>query len=148
MEHRAGSCPTCGRRSPRSYRHRIDAAKVSVLERVAAVNRAGTEWAKVQRDGALTRAEDRLRTIQCDDVHALRLSWFGLLQSRGRRTGEYRVTAKGARFLAGVAVVPEWIECLRGALLSASHINKTVSEVRDVKLNAAYWAEYAQGFAQ
>ncbi len=143
----AVSCPTCGRRPARTYRHRMDHSKVSLLEKIGHINVAGVAWVKVQRDGNLIKEDERAWTIQCDDVHALRLSWFGLLETRKPRSGEYRITEKGVSFLAGHSNIPAWIECKRGRVLSQSNEWLGINSVNDVILDKNYWDLYARGLA-
>ncbi len=138
-------CTMCGHRTPRAYRHRMDSSKVAILEKIGRLNFASVPWVKVQRDGALIKEAEKATTIQCDDVHALRLHWFGLLEKRGPRTGEYCITAAGVRFLRGEQPVNAWIECLRGKVVSRSENGVTIDQVKDVILDKAYWDAYSLG---
>lgn len=142
-DNRSQCCPACGRAKPRRYTHRMDASKCKMLREIAGMNARGVEWVKVQRDGHLIR--DPKREIQGDDVHALRLTWFGLCERKGRRTGLYRVTDKGWRFLAGDANVPERIVCQGGRVLQAAPTTMGIREAIGIVYDRDYWTAYAKG---
>jgi hypothetical protein len=136
-------CPHCGQAIRTPNAHSMDRAKVQLLEQVAKLNRKGVEWVKVQRDGNLIRAEEAEYTIQCDDVHALRLCWFRLLRRKAKRSGLYQVTNEGFAFLCGTFTVPKKIHCLRGKVVDFSHECVHVHDVRDVVYDKSYWAALA-----
>lgn len=142
--HLENKCPTCGQRLRRLNPHSMDRSKVEVLEGIATLNTAGVEWVKVQRDGHLIRPEDRATTIQRDDVHALRLVWFGLLRRKAKRTGMYRATLDGLGFLAGECSVPKQIMCRDGNVEMESRGRVFIHQVRGVVFDKAYWASYYQ----
>lgn len=137
-------CPTCGQKLKHLNPHSMDRSKVEVLEAIALLNTSGTEWVKVQRDGTLIKPEARATTIQRDDVHALRLVWFGLLRSKGKRTGMYQTTQEGFSFLAGRRPVPRQIFCKDGKVESQSRGRVFIHQVRGVVFNKAYWESYWQ----
>jgi len=143
LEEQDDICPHCGQKRPRHYQHRMDAAKVGVLQELARKHIAGVEWVKCQRDSKLIRDPDR--EVQCDDVHALRLTWFGLVARKKIRTGLYRVTEAGWLFLHGTGRVPEVITVSRGRVLSRSDKTVCIDQVRGVILDRAYWNAYAMG---
>ena len=139
MEH---TCSACGQRIRKLNPHRMDRAKVELLERIAKLNdRHG--WVKVQRDGRLIPEAERTFSIQCDDVHALRLTWFGLLERKEMRSGLYRVTPCRYQFLQGRWKVPALIMCRDGVVVEASVEEVAVHEVKDVILDKRYWDTYA-----
>ena len=141
-DNRVECCPTCGRAKARQYTHRMDVSKVRVLRLIAERNRRGVEWVHVHRDGSLI--SDPAREIQ-DDVHAMRLMWFGLVERKGHRTGLYRVTELGWRYLAGDASVPERIVCQGGNVLEKSPTTTGIRDAIGTVLDKAYWDAYAEG---
>lgn len=134
-------CPECGQRWPTDKAHRMDYGKWKLLRDVAAMNAAGIEWVKVQRDGRLIKEPDQ--EIQADDVHALRLTWFGLLRRLARRSGKYQVTRLGIDFLGGNASVPERIWCRKGVVMRRSDRMVRVNDIKGLVLDKAYWDWYA-----
>lgn len=140
MDHSA-CCTHCGQRIRKVNPHHMDAAKVRLLERVAKLNESYT-WVKVQRDGQLISAHEQPWTIQCDDVHALRLTWFQLLERKEIRSGLYRVTQEGLRFLQGRYSVPAIISCKEGVVVDESEEQVYINDVRNVVLDKAYWDTY------
>jgi len=135
-------CPCCEQKIRNINPHRMDASKVDILERVARMNIAGHEWVKLQRDGHLIHPDARDWSIQCDDVHGLRLMWFGLMVRKRIKTGLYRVTADGLRFLRGEHRVPKKILCKGGDVIERSDELVDVASVRNVILDRAYWDAY------
>lgn len=124
----------------------MDFSKWAILTQIDDKNRAGHEWVKVQRDHNLIKPDDAGCTIQADDVHALRLTWFGLCERESRRSGLYRTTAKGRDFLAGRARVPKVIWCSKGEVLRVTPETVSVTDIKGVVLDKAYWDRYAGGF--
>jgi hypothetical protein len=135
-------CPSCGQKIRKLNTHRMDFSKVRLLIQIATMN-LKYEWVKVQRDGNLIKFEERDRTIQVDDVHALRLTWFGLLERKAFRSGLYRVTTKGISFLGGYSFVPAQILCRNGVVVERADELVSIGEVKGVVLDKAYWDDYA-----
>lgn len=142
---RTAVCPCCGRRKARVYTHRLDYSKCKVLERIAQVHARDVEWVKVQRDGNLMK--DPLSEVQADDVHALRLTWFGLLERKARRTGLYRLTPLGWKFLSGEGTAPDWITAQDGTVIQISRTLVKAAEIKGLILDRPYWDRYAKGKA-
>lgn len=136
-------CETCGQKIRKLNPHSMDKRKVWLLERIARLNASGIEWIKVQRDGNLIPREDRNKTIQCDDVHAMRLKWFGLCETKAFRSGEYKATPKGIRFLKGKESVPSKIWCREGEVVEVEEHRVHVHEIRGVIYDKTYWDSYA-----
>ncbi len=136
-------CPTCQERVAKLNPHSMDRAKVELLEEIARKNMEGIQWVKIQRDGTLIKPEEQHSTIQRDDVHALRLKWFGLLEQYGPRTGKYRVSSLGLQFLRGLAQVSAKIWCRRGKVVLESPKKLWIWQVRGVVYDKAYWDQYA-----
>lgn len=121
----------------------MDSTKVWLLYAIARLNALGIAWIKVQRDGGLIADADKARTIQCDDVHALRLTWFGLLETKEKRSGEYRIISAGMEFLEGKLPVPKTIWCKDGLVVKQTIETVFISEVKNVVLDKSYWDSYA-----
>lgn len=139
---RPDRCPHCGQTIKKLNRHRMDFAKWVMLRKIVDIAGPGREWVKVQRDGALIRDDEH--TIQGDDVHALRLFWFGLVERMARRSGMYRPTEHGRLFLAGLASVPASILCRGGVVERTSGERVRVGDIKGVVLDKAYWDRYGQ----
>lgn len=140
--HEPEFCPACGERIRRLNPHRMDAAKVKLLQQIAKIQELGLPWVKVQRDGKLIKPGD-VAVIQTDDVHALRLTWFGLLERKERRSGLYRITEAGKLFLIGRHRVPDQILCKNGRVVKQSSVLVPISHIRNVVFDKAYWDGYA-----
>jgi hypothetical protein len=113
----AAICSVCGEKQRKFNPHTMDLAKARLLIQIKLKNDAGVEWVKVQRDGRLIKPSEARGTIQCDDVHALRLKWFGLVEVQGFRTGKYRINKNGREFLAGTFMVPARILVKNGSVV-------------------------------
>lgn len=141
VEHaRPHTCPECGQKIRKLNPHRMDAAKVEVLARFGRHAAAGHGWVKFQSDPRLVVEGEP--TVVTDQVHVYRLCWFALLESKERRSGYYRITAHGVGFLAGRQMVPEVIWCREGVVARRSGGLLSVSQVKDVILDKAYWDQY------
>ena len=108
-------CECCGQRI-RKPNVTSWIGRSTVLVQIARLNRQGHRWVKVQRDGRLISDAEREFTIQCDAIHASRLYWFGLLERRTQRDGDYRVSDLGLAFLTGRGTVPSRIYCRQGVV--------------------------------
>ena len=132
-------CPCCGQRVRKLNPHSMDFSKVKVLEEFARLCMRH-EWVKNQRDPALVVEGEP--TILTDDVHVYRLCWFGLMETKERRSGLYKVTPLGLAFLAGVADIPERIWCKGGRVVQESPTRVKVGDVRNVILDRQFWDSY------
>lgn len=135
-------CPACGQKIRKLNPHYMDRTKANLLMQVARLN-LEHEWVKVQRDGRLIPFEERSWSIQCDDVHALRLTWFGLLERKEFRSGLYKVTSAGIAFLRGWISIPAHIYCKDGIVIERSKDLMSVDQVRGIILDKPYWDNYA-----
>ena len=142
MSNHTNYCDSCGQKIRKWNPHRMDRNKVALLEKIAKLNNEGHTWVKVQRDHKLIRKEERGFTIQCDDVHALRLTWFGLLERQAIRTGLYRATRTGLLFLQGQATVPSIIYCRDGQVGRTSEKPIYIDAVEHVVFDKPYWNSY------
>ena len=136
------TCPRCGQRIRKLNPHRMDRAKWKLLCHFERLRRNGIKWVKVQRDGNLIKDGERFATIQCDDVHALRLTWFALAERLERRSGLYRITRSGRAFLAGLVAVPTRIWYKDGHVVRVSQTTVKVHDIKGVYLNKDYWDHY------
>lgn len=134
-------CECCGQRLPKLWPHRMDRTKLELLAQIARIN-LKHRWVKLQRDGNLITEECKGSTIQCDDVHGRRLLWFGLLNEKGPRTGEYRVTLKAIYFLAGRTTVPARIWCSNGRVIRSTDEGIRADAIKNVTLDKDYWDKY------
>jgi hypothetical protein len=81
-------------------------------------------------------------TAYCARQHADRLSWFGLVNHRGKRTGEYQINVNGFDFLAGKLKVPSVIWCREGEVIEKDERLVGISDVKGIALDKDYWDEY------
>ena len=124
--------------------HRMDKQKWRVLDDIAKLNLRGHEWVKVG-EGRRLFVDGRhvANTSYCAAVHCRRLKWFGLLESKGHRTGESKVTELGYDFLAGRASVPATIWCRDGRVWERTKGQVVVTDIKGVILDKEYWDCYA-----
>ena len=137
-------CPHCNQKIKKLNPHKMDAAKVAVLRHVAWLHaNAGSGWVLCQIDFQMTVSDGRtFGTIKDSRVHAQRLRYFGLLESKGRRTGAYRVTDDGAAFLRGLHTVPETIWCREGGVVKQSPAQVDIGAVSGVIFDKEHWDSY------
>lgn len=139
-------CEHCGQASTLSP-HRMDKSKVGVLEALASLLVQGCTWARVEtgRDviGELENGEEVCRsTPYRADQHAMRLTWFGLVQHEKARSARYRITERGWDFLHRMGQVPRKILCRQGVVVFESVERVRIDQVRGVTLDKAYWDAY------
>lgn len=137
-------CPCCHQKIKKLNPHRMCEQKWRLLDDIASLNLDGDEWIKVG-EGHRLFVDGRLakNTSYCAAVHARRLKWYGLIEVKGSRTAEYKVTELGYRFLAGHAKVPECIYCKGGKVVRESDEYVGVRDIKGVVLDKAYWDNYA-----
>ena len=135
-------CPTCHQPWPKPWAHRMDLSKVNLLIDIARCRAREPGWVKVQVDPKTKHNTKGVRVILSDHVHALRLKWFGLIETSEKRSGLYRVLPKGLDFLAGRVSVPERIYVRDAKVVSEDRTQKFVNDVRGVALDCAYWDRY------
>jgi len=110
----------------------VDRQKFKMLEFLAEANGA---WIEIKAG--------RLHQFTGDEqVHAMRLSWFGLAERGARRTGLFRITDQGVLFLQGKHSVPDTIWCRDGDVIARSFTMVNATQVRNVVLDRAYWDNY------
>ena len=88
------------------------------------------------------KKEEEDFTLRIDAVHAGRLVWFGLAERKEQRSGLYRVTKKGVRFLKGLEKVPRRIYTSKGCVVDQDEEMVSVYDVKNVVLDKEYWDNY------
>lgn len=124
--------------------HRMCRQKVSALELLAKARAVGEGWCRCEHGRGL-RVEETGEWLHAPyrvSEHAARLDWYGLAERRGRREGLFRVTGLGVKFLRDEIRVPERILCRAGKVRHVSIETVSVTEVRGVELDRAYWDRY------
>jgi len=139
-------CPHCGGKATLSP-HRMDRSKVGVLEALASLMVQGCPWARVETGRAVIGIREDGEEIPYStpyraDQHAMRLTWFGLVEHEKARSARYRITERGWDFLHGMAQVPAKILCRQGLVVFQSAERVRIDQVRGVKLDKAYWDAY------
>jgi hypothetical protein len=104
----------------------------------------GYEWVRVEEGYGVKVGEEGFRTDYCARQNADRLSWFGLVNHRGPRTGEYQINLDGIAFLQGSLPVPKTIWCRKGEVVKVSEDTAYVYELKKVVLDKDYWDHYGQ----
>lgn len=144
LEAAEGYCGACNQRIRPLNPHKMDAAKCEVLEAMAKLHALGHEWVKVGEGRSLDAGTDRMVTAYRAGQHVGRLKWFGLVEHRGRRTGEYQVNRLGYSFLVGVHRVPAVIYCRDGVVEHRSEETISVIDAWGKILDEDYWDSYSR----
>jgi len=134
-------CTHCNQKIRKMNPLRVCNKKVQMLEMLAKAN----DWVYVQAghgamvNGQMTRAPYRAQSL-CSV-----LVWFGLAEhSPERRSGIYRITDDGFKFLQGKHLVPKTIWSLEGRIVDRDTTMVAISSVRNVVLDKDYWDNYHQ----
>lgn len=130
-------CAQCGQKIRKLNPHRLYDDYVSVLRALATAHANGDEWVRMWQ--GTTQGID----VYAGNVLASRLVWFGLAESRGHRTGQWRITDAGLRFLAGRHSVPAVIYVRDACVVRTSDERVFLKDIKDVVLEAGYWDRYA-----
>jgi len=131
-------CECCGQKIRKLNPHRMCKQKVHLLQILFKAN----DWVFVQEgygamvDGKMERAPYRAR------AHASRLVWFGLAEHGATRSGLYRITDNGVKFLAGNHAVPSIIYCKDGEVVETTDKKVSIREVKNIVLDKEYWDNY------
>lgn len=141
-EEKATWCVCCEQKIRKLNPHRMDKQKVRVLEDLAKYDAEGVEWVAVKHGHELLGEDVRRRTAYRASEHASRLKWFGLVDHRGHRTGDYRINARGWRFLRKGASVPAKILVRGGRVVERSLERARLRDVKGVVLDKEYWDNY------
>jgi len=142
-----GVCPCCMRKVDVPNAYPLSSRHVGILDRVARINARGFEWARVQRSKRIAD-KDLARTVQDDDSYALRLLLWGLLISKGHRSGEYKISQAGLNFLAGTLAVPSIVYAIGKKVIRMAPTKLFVDEVRRVKIDKEFYDNYALSVVQ
>jgi len=142
-------CHCCLQRIRKLNPHRMDKQKFKVLAAMVRLHQAGNKWIKVEHGRGLIGSsvvvrDDGGNKLGHIERHVGRLKWFGLVISKGNRTGEYRVSSYGYSFLKGEDSVPNIIYCRDGEVIAESDEHVMVSEIKGVVLGKSYWDHYAE----
>jgi len=121
----------------------MDRSKVQVLRDIHKLNLRGAEWVKAESGHRLVAGKETVRSKYRAAAIANYLKWFGLLDYRGPRTGEFRVNEEGVAFLRGEISVPAYIKCRGGRVLRRSKKRVFLHEVKGVILSKKYWDTYS-----
>lgn len=133
-------CECCGQVIRKLNPHRMDHQKVQMLMVLA---RAGVgEWVMVKEGNSAVVAGVAIRAPYRARAHASRLVWFGLAEHQGHRTGMYRITENGLKFLQGNLMVPDVIYCKDGKVVEKSTIGVAIGSVKNLVLDKEYWDNY------
>lgn len=135
-------CEACGQKLKKLNPHTMDSQKIRVLEDIAKLNLRGFEWVAVKEGEAIEAGEVKIRTAYRARAHASRLVWFGLLDHKGHRSGEYKVNRNGLEFLMGRLSVPKTIYCRDGQVIEKSPEVVFAQAVKKVVLDKPYWDNY------
>ena len=126
-------CKCCKQKIRKLNPHVMCRAKVSLLELIA-------------KEGGFVKISSGMKNQIVGDagVLALRLKWFGLVESGGKRSGLYRATKEGIDFLRGIHAVPINIWCRDGIVIERNSTLCSVYMVKDVVLDKEYWNNYGK----
>lgn len=133
------TCPHCRQKIRKMNPHRMCKNKVRMLEFLAKAN----DWVFVEAgrgavvEGQVTKAPYRAQ------AHCSVLTWFGLAEHGERRSGLYRITEDGIKFLRGEHMVPKCIWSRDGRVVERDTIMVGIGSVKDVVLDKEYWDNYA-----
>lgn len=125
-------CECCGQRIRKLNPHKMDKQKCKMLALLGRLS----GWVEVKAG--------RFSEFNGDDqVHAMRLEWFGLTEHGAPRSGQYRITAEGLRFLRGEWSVPKVIWCRDGVVVKEDVDRVFIGAVRNFVLDKDYWDNYS-----
>ena len=136
MEH----CPACKQKIRKLNPHRMCKNKVAMLEMLG---KAG-DWVFVEAgrgaviQGQVSRAPYRAQ------AHCSVLVWFGLAEHGERRSGMYRISGNGIKFLCGEYQVPKVIWSREGSIVERDTTMVSIGSVKDLVLDKDYWDNYYQ----
>ena len=131
-------CDKCGQKVRRLNPHHICKSKVEMLEILAKAG--GYIYVDSARsatiDGEVKRVPYRAQSL-CSV-----LVWFGLVEREGHRSGHYKITDAGLRYLRGEHMVPATIWSRDGEIVETDQQMTSITSVKDVKLDKEYWDNY------
>lgn len=118
--------------------HSMCAGKVALLEIFA---REGT-WLYVKQGDKVLRGSKTLSSPDKSNAYAGVMVHFKLVESGGRRTGLYRITPKGLRFLQGKLRVPRKLWVRGGVVQEYLRDWVYIQDVENVKFTKGYYDRY------
>lgn len=126
-------CECCGQKIRKLNPHRMDKQKCRMLALIGQYS--GWVEVKAGKFGGFNGD---------DQVHAMRLEWFGLVEHGPRRSGLYRITRAGRCFLQGTLTVPRVIWCRDGVVVRETEDVVGLNDVKDFVLDKDYWDNYGR----
>lgn len=133
-------CPCCGQKIRKLNPHKMCKQKVDLLK---ILHKASGEWVFVQAGYGVEIKGKMERAPYRANQHASRLVWFGLAEHGPVRSGKYRITPAGVKFLAGLHEVPETIYCKDGVVVESTEKKVGIRDVKGIILDKEYWDNYA-----
>ena len=131
-------CDCCGQKIRKLNPHRMCKKKVAMLEYISMSSDNGAAWVEIKSGRIQNRGFNG-----DEQVFAMRLGWFGLVEYGERRSGLYKITPDGINFLLGLHRVPKVIWCQDGKVIEKSPDTISIEDVKNVVLDKAYWDNYA-----
>ncbi len=129
-------CETCKQRIRKLNPHRMDRQKVRMLSLIG-------ELGLDEKDHWVEVKAGRFPGFNGDDqVFAMRLQWFYLVEHGPKRSGLYRITDNGILFLKGKLSVPKTIWCRDGRVVDWDDEMVLIHQVKGVHLDKTYWNSY------
>jgi hypothetical protein len=138
-------CDHCHRRGALNP-HRMCDRKVRLLHDCIVLHREGDEWIRIGQGDKISGdgSDEYTETVDCARALAGRLIWFGLVESQGHRSGLFKVTERGEKFLGGTRRIPAKILCRDGDTIYVSEERVTIVDVIGIRLNKTYWDGYPE----
>lgn len=117
--------------------HSMDGQKCRML---AYLHGKGVE---VGGEGWVTVKAGRSKTFSGDDqVHAMRASWFGLVERGPNRSALYRISENGLAFLRGELLVPQRIYCRKGKVECVTEETISFDFAKNQRYDKDFWDRY------
>lgn len=135
-------CPCCDQLVRKPNVSMMDSAKVELLRILGKVD----GWVYIQA-GNLVKdiaTGNEYTGPYRGAQHAACLVSFRLAKRGPRRSGHYKISDLGRRFLRGEAVVPTKIWCQQGRVVDHEAGRVHLHDVANVKLTRAYWDNFSQ----
>ena len=131
-------CQACQQKIRKLNPHSMCKNKIAMLDMLG---RAG-DWVFVEAgrgaviQGRVSRAPYRAQ------AHCSVLVWFGLAEHGERRSGMYRITDAGVKFLRGEHQVPKVIWSRDGRIVDRDTTQVAIGSVKNLVLDKEYWDNY------
>ncbi len=132
-------CPHCKQKIRKMNPHRMCKNKVRMLEFLAKAN----DWVFVEAGrGAIVEGQIAKAPYRAQ-AHCSVLTWFGLAEHGERRSGMYRITEDGIKFLRNEHLVPRVIWSRDGKVVERDTTVVGIESIRGVVLDKEYWDNYS-----